>query len=85
MTTANGVMLILTAAQARMARVALKLGVRDVATGAGVATSTVVRLEGGQGVRRDSLNKIVAFYQSKGIEFINGDGPGVRLRQKERP
>jgi DNA-binding MurR/RpiR family transcriptional regulator len=49
-----------------MARAALKLSVRDLAKLAHVATGTIVRI-------RHALEKA-------GVEFTNGDKPGVRLK-----
>ncbi len=32
------------------------------------------------GARTDTLHSVVAILEKAGIEFLNGDGPGVRLR-----
>ncbi len=52
----------------------------ELASAASVAESTVMRFEAGQAEpQRASLEKILAELDRRGIEFINGTGPGVRL------
>jgi transcriptional regulator with XRE-family HTH domain len=69
-----------------MARAALKLGVRDVATAAQVSPNTVTRLEAGLPVNSSTVAAIRAALEAAGVEFIaeNGGGAGVRLRQPEK-
>jgi transcriptional regulator with XRE-family HTH domain len=66
-----------------MARAALSLGVRDLATAAGVSTNTISRLERGEALHSRTLAAVRAALESAGVEFIagNGGGPGVRLRK----
>lgn len=73
----------LSAVQVKMARVALALGVRELATIAGVSASTVARLEGGFIMRNTTKQVIRSVLERRGIEFIdeNGGGPGVRLKR----
>lgn len=72
----------MNAAQCRMARAALGLGVRDVATAAKVSPNTIARLERGDDLRPATLATIRAALEAAGVVFIpeNGGGPGVRLR-----
>ena len=75
---------MITGDQIRMARAALKLGVRDLAEKASVAPMTISRIENGQsGGQGDTLRKIQRALEAAGVEFIeeNGGGPGVRLRK----
>ncbi len=73
------------AVQCKMARVAVGLGVRELASAAGVSTDTVARLERGEVLRPTTLAIIQAALEAAGVVFIdqNGGGPGVRLVQKE--
>ncbi len=73
----------MNAAQCRMARAALGLGVRDLARLAGVAQATVSRLERGEELRPTTVAAIRAALEGAGVIFIdeNGGGPGVRLRE----
>lgn len=71
------------ATQCRMARAALGLGVRDLASLADVAQATVSRLERGEELKPVTIAAIRAALESAGVEFIeeNGGGPGVRLKK----
>ncbi len=68
--------------QCRMARVALDLGVRELAILAEVSPNTVSRLERGEELKASTVSSIRAALEKAGAVFIegNGDGPGVRLK-----
>ena len=70
-----------------MARAALELGVRDLATAAKVSTNTITRFEGGEALRGRTVAAIRAALEAAGIAFIaeNGGGLGVRLKRAPRP
>ena len=70
--------------QSRMARAALQLGIRDVATMAQVAPSTVSRFEAGEDLKPRTIEAIRRAFEQAGIAFTNGDEPGVRVRKKRR-
>jgi len=72
----------LDAAQCRMARAALQLGVRDLAAAAEVSPTTITRLERGESLYARTVDAIRTALEAAGVEFIeeNGGGPGVRLR-----
>ena len=72
----------MTGAQCRMARAALRIGVRDVATAARVSPTTVAKLEADEPLHPRTLAAIRTALEAAGVEFIpqNGGGPGVRLR-----
>lgn len=72
------------AVQCKMARAALSLGVRELAQAAEVSPETVVRLERGETLRPRTIGAIRAALEAAGIEFTNGDAPGVRLVCKRR-
>lgn len=70
--------------QCQMARVALGLGVRELATLAKVAPATISRLEAGEKLKERTVMDIKATLEAAGIRFIDGNysgsgGPGVRL------
>ena len=73
--------------QSRMARVALGLGVRDLATLAKVAPATISRFEAGEELKERTVDAIRAALETAGAVFVpeNGDGPGVRLRKGVNP
>jgi transcriptional regulator with XRE-family HTH domain len=72
---------IITSEQYRMARAALKLSVRDVATMANVSTNTLTRLENGEELKPRTLEAIRNALEKAGVEFTNGDQPGVRMKR----
>jgi transcriptional regulator with XRE-family HTH domain len=70
----------MTPAQSRMARAALQLGIRDVAKLAGVAPSTISRLEAGEALQPRTIAAIRQALEKAGVEFTNGNKPGVRMK-----
>jgi transcriptional regulator with XRE-family HTH domain len=71
------------AVQCKMARVALGMGIRAVAAAAKVSPDTVSRLERGEELRERTVDAIRSALEAAGVEFTNGDQPGVRLRKGE--
>jgi transcriptional regulator with XRE-family HTH domain len=65
--------------QCRMARAALGLGVRDLAAAAKVSTDTVARFERGEELKERTIEALRRALEAAGVEFTNGDQPGVRL------
>ncbi len=74
----------MTAAQCRMARAALELGVRELAERAMVSPSTITRMESGEPLKDRTIDAIQRALEAAGVEFTNGDQPGVRLRKVEK-
>ena len=70
----------MTPEQCKMARAGLGLGVRELADLAKVSTNTITRLESGEQLKERTLDAIRAALESGGVEFTNGDQPGVKLR-----
>lgn len=70
----------LSAGHVIAARGLLGLSQKELAGIVGVATKTIVRFEQGERVPGTAtLAKIQAELESRGIEFTNGTGTGVRL------
>ena len=65
--------------QCRMARAALGLGVRDLAAAAKVSIDTVARFERGDQLKERTIDALQRTLETAGVEFTNGDQPGVRL------
>ena len=65
--------------QSRMARAATGLQLLDVAALAKVATTTIVRFEKGVELKPRTVEAIQRAYESAGIEFLDGEAPGVRF------
>lgn len=81
---------MITAAQLRAARALLAMDQRALAHAAQLSLPTIQRMEGSDGVIRgtvDSLMKLVAALESRGVELINegyassAGGRGARLRE----
>jgi transcriptional regulator with XRE-family HTH domain len=72
-------MIILLPVQCRMARAALGLGVRELAAAAKVSIDTVARFERGDELKERTIDALQRALEAAGIEFTNGDQPGVRL------
>lgn len=73
----------MNATQCKMARAALGLGVRDVASLAEVSPNTIARLERGEDLRPTTVATIQTALETAGVVFLpeNGNGPGVALRK----
>src|SRR5262249_50338400 len=67
------------AIQVRMARAAVGWGVRELAREAGVTANTVTRIENGADAKQSTMDRLQRALEAAGIEFTNGDQPGVRL------
>ena len=79
----------MTPAQVRMARNALRFGVRELAEMAGVTPATVTRFETEKGgLQHSSAEAIRKALEAQGVQFLEGGqvaaGPGVALKGAER-
>jgi predicted transcriptional regulator len=75
---------MLSSEQVRAARAMLRIEQRDLAATAGVSLETVKRIERSPGpisALAATVEKIQRALESAGIEFTNGDEPGVKLRK----
>jgi transcriptional regulator with XRE-family HTH domain len=71
--------MILRPVQSRMARAAVGMGVRELAAAAKVSTDTVARFERGEELKERTVDAIRRALEDAGVEFTNGERPGVRL------
>src|ERR1700676_4651812 len=67
------------AIQLRMARAAVGWGVRELAEKGGVTANTVTRIENGADAKQSTMDALQRALEAAGVEFTNGDQPGVRL------
>jgi DNA-binding XRE family transcriptional regulator len=74
----------MNAVQCKMARAAVGIGVRELATAAKISPDTVSRLERGEVLRGRTVDTIRAALEPAGVEFTNGKKPGVRLKKADR-
>lgn len=69
-----------------MGRAALQMGVRSLAEAAQVSTNTITRFEkGDEQLKPRTVAAIRTALEQAGVIFIdsNGNGPGVRLRDRQ--
>ena len=71
--------MVFSPVQCRMARGALGLGIRDLAASAKVSVDTVLRFERGDELKERTIAALRRALEEAGVEFMNGDQPGVRL------
>jgi transcriptional regulator with XRE-family HTH domain len=72
----------MTPAQCRAARGLLKWGQDDLASAASVSAVTIRNFENEKSSpQRASLAMMVRALEAAGVEFTNGDQPGVRMRK----
>ena len=77
---------IVTTGQLRAGRALVKIEQQDLCTRAGVSIATLRRMEAGDGPVRgtyENVAAVVAALETAGVEFTNGDQPGVRLRKAQ--
>ena len=75
---------MLSSEQVRAARAMLRIEQRDLAATAGVSLETVKRIERSPGpisALAATVEKIQRALESAGVEFTNGDEPGLKLRK----
>ena len=71
--------------QCRAARGLIDMTLVDLAKSATISKNVIVDFEKGRRVpNRNNLAAIQRVLEEAGVEFTNGDGPGVRLRKKKR-
>jgi transcriptional regulator with XRE-family HTH domain len=77
-------MALTTGPQLRAARAMAKMDQERLAELAGVAANTVRRIEAMDGTIRATLptiQRLQRVLEAAGVEFTNGDRPGVRMRE----
>ncbi|AYV45088.1 transcriptional regulator [Caulobacter flavus] len=76
---------MITPMQIKLARTALGLGVRELATIAEIAPSTIHRFETDKGsMHSRTLDRVQQVLEERGVIFISADenaGPGIRTRK----
>jgi transcriptional regulator with XRE-family HTH domain len=78
---------VITGGQIRAARAFLRWSAEDLAKRAKVGVQTVRRAERGQGTPNMLANNMQAIqraFEAAGIDFFDGDAPGVKLRTQKQ-
>jgi transcriptional regulator with XRE-family HTH domain len=76
---------MVTSAQLRAARSLLNWTVRKLAEKAGVHRNTVTRAETEATAHGHAVGQMVRTLEDAGVEFTDGDEPGVKLSNRRRP
>jgi transcriptional regulator with XRE-family HTH domain len=69
--------------QLKAARALARLDQQELSNRSGVSIPTIKRMEAGDGLVRgnyENVAAVVGALEAAGVEFINGDQPGVRLK-----
>ena len=69
--------------QVAAARKLLKMTQVDLAEATGLTKKTIVKFEGGGGVRPETVEAVREALLERGIVFTNGSEPGVKVRRLE--
>jgi transcriptional regulator with XRE-family HTH domain len=80
--------LIVTGEQLRAARAMARIEQADLARQANVSVETIKRLErtaGPVSANVQTVDAVMRVLEAAGIEFTNGDQPGVRMKAGYRP
>jgi predicted transcriptional regulator len=75
---------MITSEQVRAARALLRWEQKDLAEASGISLPSIKRLEGIMGAlsaQYSTVDAIIAAFDRAGVEFTNGDEPGVKLRK----
>jgi transcriptional regulator with XRE-family HTH domain len=76
--------IVLTSELVRAARALLRWEQRQLAEASSISLPTIKRLEAKPGVlvaHNSTVAALRAAFEAAGVEFTNGDRPGVRMRQ----
>jgi transcriptional regulator with XRE-family HTH domain len=73
----------LTPEAMRAGRALLKWTMRDLASKSGVGLVTINAIENGRPYRDGTAETLVATFASHGVDLLNGDAPGARMRKAE--
>lgn len=82
----DGIKIAILAAQVRAGRALLAWSQDQLVQASGVPKRTLARLELGEGEpQRRTMDAIRAALEAAGVEFTNGDAPGVKMARPGNP
>ncbi len=76
---------MITAEQIKAARMLAKWGQKELAAASGLSLPTIQRMEtlGPGRSSAENVSRVTSALEAAGVEFTDGDAPGVRLRKAE--
>ena len=72
----------LTPEACRAARALLGLTAKELGDRAGITLETIIKFENGRPMRDSNRAKLAKVFDDAGVDILNGDAPGARLRSK---
>lgn len=72
----------LTPDACRAARALLRWTVRELGEKCGISGESMSAFENGRPMRQSNRQRVVEVFEAHGVEILNGDSPGARLRPK---
>ena len=72
----------LTPEGCRAGRSLLQWSVRQLGSAAEISGESISAFENGRPMRESNKAKLVAVFEAHGVEILNGDAPGARMRPK---
>lgn len=72
---------LLTPEACRAGRALLGWAIVDLVQAAGTSPNSIVRRENGGNIRPATALKIVEAFDAAGVDILDGDGTGVRMRK----
>jgi transcriptional regulator with XRE-family HTH domain len=66
----------------RAGRSLLQWSVRELGEAAGISGESISAFENGRTMRESNKAKLLEVFDREGVEILNGDSPGARLRPK---
>ena len=78
-------LIVITGKHIRAARALLGWAQGELARKSRVALGTIRRMEGFEGsvgARTETLGRVVSVLEKAGVEFLDGGGPGVRMKSQ---
>lgn len=73
-------MVRLTGPACRAARALLGWSLRDLREASGVSLGTLTAIEAGADHRASTADRIVQTFNDHGVEILNGNAPGARMK-----
>ena len=70
----------LTPQGCRAGRALMNWSVRDLGGKAGISGESISAFENGRPMRESNKATILAVFEANGVEILNGDNPGARMR-----
>jgi transcriptional regulator with XRE-family HTH domain len=70
----------LTPKGCRAGRALMEWSVRDLGRECGISGESISAFENGRPMRESNRTKVLAAFEAVGVDILNGDAPGARMR-----